>query len=97
MIKLEELRPEDKLRPVRYTSTFGDKIEDGVISSWNHLYVFVHYWSKWSHLFRATAEATDPNDLDFIDMKVVECPSCHNEPELDNCCETCNGAGALRQ
>jgi len=59
MIAIASLSESDKGRSVVYTPRVGPR-EDGVITSWNDRFVFVHYRSG------DTAKATDPRDLDFL-------------------------------
>lgn len=59
MIDITQLTEFDKGRGVVYRSMGGDKIEDGVISSWNDKFVFVVYSGS-----RQSA-ATRPEDLEW--------------------------------
>lgn len=68
-VKIKFLKKTDIGRKVKYTSSGGDKIEFGFITSWNEKYVFVRYFLqiKPNKVERTggTSEATDPNDLVF--------------------------------
>jgi hypothetical protein len=58
MIELSKLTEKDKGREVVFDSR-GPKMEFGIISSWNHRFVFVKYGG--SH----QSQATKPEDLRF--------------------------------
>jgi len=60
MIKIEELTEAAKGRSVTYTDGTGAK-EYGIITSWNHKYIFVDYGSHCC----GRGIATDPRDLDW--------------------------------
>jgi hypothetical protein len=71
MIELDTLTEQDKGREVIYRSSFGDKTERGVISSWNAHYIFVRY-ERYGYVLRGeeprlqeTGAATSPEDLTF--------------------------------
>ena len=71
MIVLSMLTERAKGREVIYRSSFGDKVERGVISSWNDKFIFVRYErygyvrSKELPRYQETAAATSPEDLTF--------------------------------
>ncbi len=59
MIHIEDLKPRDVGRAVIYRSPGGDKIEEGCVSSWNYVFIFVRYG------IGPQAAATDPKDLEW--------------------------------
>jgi len=72
MIELSELKESDKGRMVIYRSKGGDKIERGIVSSWNDMFVFVRYelsyeLARYSGAFNLTAAATYSEDLEFVE------------------------------
>ena len=68
-LSIPELKATDVGRQVQYTSSGGDKVEVGRITSWNDKWIFVRYFMqiKPTRFARngCTSEATDPKDLEF--------------------------------
>jgi len=66
MIFIEELNLRDIGKWVEYTGGAGEK-EKGRIKSWNDNFIFVVYKcaGEWFRFKDFTAEATDPEDLEF--------------------------------
>lgn len=63
MIQISELTEKDKGRNVEYNP--GYKTEQGIISSWNEVFIFVRYVTT-AGIVNPTAAATDPKDLSFM-------------------------------
>lgn len=61
MIDIKKLVKDDVGREVVYTS-YGPKIEEGKITSWNDIYIFVDYGKRFG-----AGDATSPMDLAFKD------------------------------
>ena len=60
MIHIEDLKtPRDVGRAVVYRSPGGDEVEDGYISSWGTVFIFVRYGPS------PQAAATDPKCLEW--------------------------------
>jgi len=75
MIELGELKESDKGRLVIYRSMGSDKVERGIISSWNERFVFVKYENypeSYPEFFNPTAGATNPDDLEWYSNKGVK-------------------------
>jgi len=62
MIEISKLTDDDKGRSVEYNP--GYRIEHGIISSWNEVYIFVRYVLPGGNV-NTTAAATKPEDLRF--------------------------------
>ena len=67
MIRIQDLKPEDRGRWIRYVHLDGFQ-EEGRIKFWNDKFVFVvfHCAGLWDRFDEFTAEAADPEDLNFI-------------------------------
>lgn len=67
MIDIIKLTNDDIGKWVTYTSSGGDKVEQGKIKSWNDKYIFVVYgWSaEQSNWQEYTGASTRPEDLEF--------------------------------
>jgi len=71
MIELSELKESDKGRMVIYRSKGGDKIERGIVSSWNDKFIFVNYENYPDiapGFYNPTAAATSPEDLEYEEV-----------------------------
>ena len=69
MIKLSELKETDRGRMVIYRSKGRDKVERGIISSWNERFIFVNweiYPGRHLDSFGCVAAATYPEDLELV-------------------------------
>ena len=64
MIDITKLIESDKGRGVVYTDGVGN-LEQGVITSWNDMYIFVNYGSH----CMGRGIATRPEDLNFMSGK----------------------------
>ena len=70
MIELSEMKESDKGRLVVYRSRGGDKVERGIVSSWNDKFIFVNYEiypGRYMDSFGCVAAATYPNDLEWAE------------------------------
>jgi hypothetical protein len=67
MIYIENLKPDDKGRWVKY-ERYRCETEIGRIKSWNAEVIFAVYKcdDQWDRFEDFTAQATDPEDLKFI-------------------------------
>lgn len=67
MIDISKLTKEDVGRWVIYTSSGGDKVEEGKIKSWNDTNIFVVYHcnDEWDRFQDFTGAATHPEDLEW--------------------------------
>lgn len=69
MIDIAQLRKEEHIgKWVEYTGGAGEK-ERGRIKGWNDKYIFVVYKcaGEWHRFQDFTGQATDPQDLVFVD------------------------------